>query len=126
MSRNMYSEGPHTRVVGDSDQSAKLDRADLETDQAFVILNNWLSERAEVECCLNLGALRARLRGRLKTVASEAISVISEDSFSELALSLTPGAKFGFGQLKGVLAIFLGVGDDETEDDFVTFTKIDT
>ena len=56
--------------------------------EAIDIFRGWLSEGAWLRCVFEFSRFTAFLRGRVVEVSEESIRILSDDTFSELALGL--------------------------------------
>jgi len=66
--------------------------------EAIDIFRGWLSEGAWLRCVFEFSRFTAFLRGRVVEVSEESIRILSDDTFSELALGLDSVWRFGYGE----------------------------
>jgi len=64
--------------------------------EALDIFRKWRSERALVRCDLLFRDFAASLRARVSRVTEDRVNLVSDDTTSELALTLRDGLEFAY------------------------------
>lgn len=66
--------------------------------EAVDLLRKWRSESALLRCDLMFGMLAAVFRARVVFADSGMVKLLSDDTFSEMALPLSPDMEFAYGE----------------------------
>lgn len=101
--------------------------------EALDIFNKWLTERTLLRCDLLFLEFAACFRGRIVSLTDDRVRVLSDDTFSELDLPLTPELNFGYGEprsgpenleFSGTLIVFMAELPPTGDVDTVCFLEI--
>lgn len=100
-------------------------------EEAVDLFRKWRSEESLLRCDMSFPRFAATFRVRVVFVADDEIKLLSDDSFSEMALRLSTDCAFTYGEPRGFpeeverfassLVVSLA-GDGEP--DFIAFTEI--
>jgi hypothetical protein len=102
--------------------------------EALDVVRKWLSERALLQCNLDVKRIAATFRARVRAISDDRITLLSDDTTSELILVLAPHSEFAYvepdrsaGDVKSAVAglvIFLSPTGPGSDPDVVTFTEL--
>jgi len=96
--------------------------------EALDLLSKWRSDRALLRCDFSFARFAASLRGRILGLTDKEFRLVSDDTFSELAVPLSAALEFGYGDprdfpedcpvFEGGLVIFFpsDAGENESPD----------
>ena len=102
--------------------------------EALDIFRKWFSERPLLKCDLRFPLFSLCFRGRVFGLADNEVKVLSDDTFTELALRIPDDASFGYGEPRDfpdedkhsrcVVVVSFGDNAADNEHDFIAFEEL--
>ena len=105
-------------------------------EEAFDLFRKWETERSLLLCNLGFPLFVAKFEGRIVTLTSTELRIISDDTHSEFAMTFRPDMEFQYQDARitptdshlyecGVAIFFSGDGERLTEErDHIAFTEV--
>jgi hypothetical protein len=104
-------------------------------DDALLLLGSWMERRALLRCDFAFVRGAFSVRARIRALSAERVHLLSDDTFNELVIPLTPDLQFGTGDFRRespddaatydlCLAIFIPVPTDPERPETINIIEV--